>query len=183
MGTLLKALVLLSNKRHIIKTMGCVGLLMATLHSPFLKAQQNFVNNGSLEVRCNPFPNYNLYDDRWWTCDSSWMATGYQCFSSLFPSSYYFSSFMDSAGNFISFRAPLNQCGYRKPHSGYGYIGITLYWDLANNMNQNLTQNNRAILQQTLSTPLRAGQRYLMEFFTVLADSSQYSCNRLGMGF
>ena len=163
--------------------MGCVGLLLGTLHSPFLKAQQNLVQNGSLEVLCNPFPPAHLYfpTDYWWSCEHDWHNGGYWPYSSLYPQSYWGGP--DSNGNNILLRSPQSQSGFRHPHSGSGYIGMMIYLSFGGPPTTlEVTNNNRNILYQTLPTPLRAGQRYLLEFFTVLADSSQYSCNRLGLG-
>lgn len=67
---------------------------------------------------------------------------------------------------------PYNSGGYCAERSGNAhYMG--LQFDLSNSYREYLTV--------PLTTPLTAGSIYRLEFYVQLADSSRYSCNRLGL--
>lgn len=69
---------------------------------------------------------------------------------------------------------PDNAMGSQLPYEGNAYAGLYTY-----TVNP-LTPNFREYLQTQLSTPLVAGQNYLISFYVSCADNVKYATNALG---
>ena len=61
---------------------------------------------------------------------------------------------------------PLNWFGFQNPHSGNAYIGIHLY-------DERWVDGNREYTRQKLTQPLELGERYRVEYWVSLGDSSK----------
>ncbi len=69
---------------------------------------------------------------------------------------------------------PLNTLGYQLPRTGNGYAGFFAYAD---------TVNTREYLEVELDSVLRAGQKYCVEFYVSLADSTGIAVSNIGAYF
>lgn len=67
---------------------------------------------------------------------------------------------------------PFNWAGNSNAHSGKGYVGIYVW---------NTRDEYREYLQCELAEPLKAGDKYLLEFYYKLANNAVYSINRIGL--
>lgn len=72
-------------------------------------------------------------------------------------------------------QTPSNIYGTEEPKDGYNYAGIIAY--------SYREKENRSYLTTELSTPLKKGMRYQVQFYASLAELSKYSSNRIGAHF
>src|SRR5688572_28444756 len=71
---------------------------------------------------------------------------------------------------------PFNWTGESNAHSGKGYAGIYV-WDTE------VKANYREYLQGELAEPIKAGHKYMAEFYYKLAPNSVYANSRMGLTF
>lgn len=76
-----------------------------------------------------------------------------------------------SCPNLPSVCVPENWQGYQYPRTGSGYAGIFTYF---------AGPNLREYVQMQLSSPLVAGQEYIISFYASLGDNSVYAIDNLG---
>lgn len=67
---------------------------------------------------------------------------------------------------------PFNWAGNSNAHSGKAYAGVYVW---------NERNNYREYLQGELAEPLKAGEKYVLEFYFKLANNSVYAINRFGL--
>lgn len=119
---------------------------------------QNLVPNPSFEdtIHC-PIPNSQLYYSMGWLNPNGYSPDYYHsCANSTNP----------------NFGTPNNWYGFQVPRTGVAYAGIYIPVNAGNNL--------REYVQTQLTSPLIAGNEYLVRFYVSLGDSSIFSINSIG---
>lgn len=118
-------------------------------------------------VNLVPNPSFESYVNCPFTFGQANFATGWDV-PNTGTSDYYNTC---AAPVFPSVNVPYTQLGYRPALTGSGYCGIIPY---------SSAPDYREYLQIQLTSPLVAGQPYLVQFHVSLADTSLYAVDRIG---
>jgi gliding motility-associated-like protein len=133
-------------------------LIYATSHG-----QTNLVPNGSFEIIVNCPNNQALLSNTGNWFSPSWNTPDlYNSCCSIPP------FWVD---------VPQNAIGYQSPKTGAGYSGI------GNGPFVNFSNDGREYISTALMQTLTAGQKYCVEFYVSLADSSVWAIDQLGIAF
>jgi OmpA-OmpF porin, OOP family len=124
----------------------------------FNLSAQNLVPNPGFEelVRCPSTFSANRND---------FMVPGWQSPTSGTPDHFHGCSWGEAD-------VPFNWAGNSNAHSGKAYAGIYVW---------NTRDDYREYLQCELAEPLKAGEKYLLEFYYKLANNAVYAINRIGL--
>jgi hypothetical protein len=76
-----------------------------------------------------------------------------------------------------NYSVPNNLQGIQQAYNGNAYVGIVIYYDFY------LAPDYREYIQTQLSTPLVAGQTYLITFHVSLSENSRLASNNIGAIF
>ncbi|HKR03918.1 MAG TPA: hypothetical protein VJY62_04715 [Bacteroidia bacterium] len=139
-------------------------IFLITMLNNLLKAQVNLVTNGDFEQfdTC-PDNASQIHHTISWFQPTLGTPDYFNACAPPIPTTY--------------FSVPANYFGYQSAHSGEGYVGVFLYYFTSNQTTY------REYIEAKLSDTLVAGQKYFINFFVSLSDSSNTATDDLGVYF
>lgn len=137
-----------------IKNILCLNLV---LFCSFLSSGQNLISNSGFEEysQCPNKEDQLSYLKNWFNPSKTSPDFFHNCNG-------------DTVTNKTNVGIPYNFNGYKKAHSGNGYVGIVI---------NSLHPEFREYIQTKITSQLIKGQSYEISFWLSMADSSTYQCN------
>lgn len=131
---------------------------------PFIGHAQNLVLNPDFELyHCDSWNISSIEDCNNWTTPT------------MSSPDYFNNSCLESRTSAI----PQKYWGYQLPESGNSYIGIIAY----DYRKQSADEAGAEYIQGSLSEPLKANEKYIVEFYVSLAECSKLALQNLGVYF